>query len=229
MAPKRSPSKAGTAKGSPAGVRVKDDGYWTWFVALNKQTRGITGKYLFFSPVQETLISIANAEVGAQGFPEAKVNKELLGSNTDYVLCLYYHDDSRKRELFDRYRDRQDVKYRWWKADVDTIRGQYSPEFLSKLPPQEAVHFQKGLLGEYQHHLFIPRGKGISQRSISEAMEEFAGNMVIHETTGGWEVHYDDAEGPDDHESFKAMITEGQQAFEAKFKPVPLSSKPSLP
>jgi hypothetical protein len=57
-------------------------------------------------------------------------------NNTDYVLCLYDKDDSRKFELSEKYPQRLETDsycYRYWKSDIDTIKGIYSKEFLELL------------------------------------------------------------------------------------------------
>jgi len=54
----------------------------------------------------------------------------------DYVLCLYYSDDSRRGELATRVKTDYStfpVKYRYWKSDDDTRAGRYSEQFLSRL------------------------------------------------------------------------------------------------
>jgi hypothetical protein len=117
------------------------DGYWIWLRIEDKLTKIISGKYLFFSENKEKLLEIATNEIEKHEFQMAKVNDKLLKGQTDYVLCLYYGDDSRKQELFDRNKQEYGVKYRYWKSDADTLRGKYSKEFLDKLPDSEKKHF----------------------------------------------------------------------------------------
>lgn len=108
-----------------------------WILSLQRFDYEITGKYLFFSTDRQRLIEIATKEILNHHFPKAKVNTQLLGKNTEYVLCLYYKDDSRKNELADRCnQEYSEVKYRYWKSDEKTLSGQYSPEFLSKIGPE---------------------------------------------------------------------------------------------
>ena len=105
----------------------------------------IRGKYLFYSTGLLGLIGIGTQEIVAHDFHVAKVNSRLLGTNTEYVLCLYYRDDSRKHELASRCKtDYPDAKYRYWKSDESTRRGQYSDEFLSKLDPETRSKFIEG-------------------------------------------------------------------------------------
>jgi hypothetical protein len=119
-------------------VRMEFTGYWHWILSQRPCAYGITGKYLFFSKDQQRLIDIATREIRNHHFHKAKVNSQLLGESKEYVLCLYYKDDSRKHELARRCRiDYPDVKYRYWKSDESTLRGQYSPEFLSRLGVKE--------------------------------------------------------------------------------------------
>lgn len=93
----------------------------------------ITGKYLFFHENPKTLLNIAIDEIKDGGFHVAKVNKKILGTGKDHVLCLYYKDDSRKNELAEKYQEKNGVHYRYWKADEDTRKGKYSKQFLNSL------------------------------------------------------------------------------------------------
>jgi hypothetical protein len=110
-------------------------------LSKEKPTYGITGKYLFFCDDKNKLIEIAINEMKNHGFHHAKVNDKLLEGQTEYVLCLYYEDDSRKHELAERNKQEYGVKYRYWKSDSDTLKGKYSKEFLDKLPEDERKHF----------------------------------------------------------------------------------------
>jgi len=62
------------------------------------------------------------------------------------VLCLYYTDGSRKQELAQKYKGNLKIRYRYWKSDVDTLKGKYSEEFLSKLSPEEKKKWTSGKL-----------------------------------------------------------------------------------
>jgi len=62
---------------------------------------------------------------------------------TTYVLCLYFKDDSRKHELARRNEQEYKVKYRYWKSDEDTRKGQYSEEFLNKLSQDNRDYFTR--------------------------------------------------------------------------------------
>jgi hypothetical protein len=109
-----------------------------------EEYKDITGKYLFFSPDLPTLTKIGSREIIEHNFHVAKINSRLSGSNTEYVLCLYCKDDSRKHELANRCKtDCPGVKYRYWKSDESTRKGQYSQEFLSRLDPETRKRFGK--------------------------------------------------------------------------------------
>src|SRR5712692_2142570 len=113
----------------PAGkVNALSTKDWMWFasddyVQEHKQDNDeefgekIVGKYLFFHEDPKVLISVATEEIMHNGFHLAKISKKLLGKNTDYVLCLYYSDDSRKGELAQKYQGKNGIKYRYWKSD----------------------------------------------------------------------------------------------------------------
>jgi len=93
---------------------------------------GITGKYLFFHKNPKILAKVAKEEIIHNKFDVAKINNKLLGTSTEYVLCLYYTDDSRKNELAKKYQEKNDIHYRYWKSDEDTRKGKYSKEFLER-------------------------------------------------------------------------------------------------
>ena len=61
----------------------------------------------------------------------------------DYVLCLYYKDGTRKHELASKYQNREGIKYRFWKSDEATLKGEYSEEFLQALSPERRNLFTK--------------------------------------------------------------------------------------
>ena len=124
------------------------DGYWEWLDRSNIPTSlyEITGKYLFFSPNRDLLIDIAIEELENGGFHHAKTN--MVGVDPpsgEYVLCLYYKDDSRKHELAKKYRGRSELKYRYWKSDSETLAGKYSEQFLNQLSQNDQKLFQRKL------------------------------------------------------------------------------------
>jgi len=101
-------------------MNVTQDENWIYF--NNPSADYITGKYLFFSADLEYLKDIIKVEF-SNGFNHAKISK----TEGDHVLCLYYKDDSRKKELADRYLSKYPfVSYRYWKSDDDTLSGIYS-------------------------------------------------------------------------------------------------------
>ena len=90
------------------------------------------------------------------------MNENLLKGQTDYVLCLYYKDNSRKNELADRNKQEYSIRYRYWKSDEATLRGQHSKEFLDKLsnPRLLAISFTtfrhwKGTMEYHRTHDII--------------------------------------------------------------------------
>ncbi|MCH7559977.1 MAG: hypothetical protein IIC67_01175 [Thaumarchaeota archaeon] len=95
----------------------------------NKLYDEIMGKYLFFHEDPKMLLKIAVDEIKGD-FHVAKVNQMITGTGKEYVLCLYYKDDSRKYELNEKYQEKNGVKYRFWKSDEDTRKGKYSKQFL---------------------------------------------------------------------------------------------------
>ena len=121
------------------------DGYWEWFERSDAPVipYEITGKYLFFSVNRDLLIEIAINELENNGFHFAKTPMSgITPASGEYVLCLYYKDDSRKHELAKKYRGRNDLKYRYWKSDSDTLARKYSKQFLDKLSSNDQRIFQ---------------------------------------------------------------------------------------
>jgi len=119
------------------------DGYWERFERNELPPYEISGKYLFFSTEREALVKIAVGALECGGFHHAKIQMEGKTHSPDYVLCLYYKDDSRKHELARRYCNQQNVRYRYWKSDEDTHRGKYSEQFLKGLSPIARKLFQQ--------------------------------------------------------------------------------------
>ena len=117
-------------------MHEKENYVWKYFMSDNyfeqfyqtDNDSDITGKYLFFDEKPEMLEKIAKEEIENNGFDLAKRNVELSGTQTEYVLCLYYKDDSRKHELAKKYKGK--IKYRYWKSNEDTSKGKYSKEYL---------------------------------------------------------------------------------------------------
>lgn len=121
-------------------IRSYSDGYWEKFYSPEEPNYKIKGKYLFFSMDRRVLIKIAKREISKGPFHRAKtqmsgLNDAVPGTGKDYVLCLYYKDDSKKYELADKYQEKDGVRYRYWKSDAATRRGEYSEEFLKGMPP----------------------------------------------------------------------------------------------
>jgi len=114
-----------------------DTKYWHVFFRFPYSNPKITGKYLFFSKLKKELEKIAIEEIENNNFFQAKINTDEHKKGDEYVLCLYYSDDSRKYELAKKYNDNKEIKYRYWKSNGDTIKGKYSEEFLDKLSDEE--------------------------------------------------------------------------------------------
>lgn len=104
------------------------DNFWNWLETDRTRRSQVYGKYLFFSKWVDTLKSIAEEECKNHGFFLAKIS--IAPRRDEYVLCLYWLDDSRKNELRSRYEDNDEVKYRFWKSNEDTLAGKYSKTFL---------------------------------------------------------------------------------------------------
>ncbi len=110
------------------------DDYWIRFGNPRQSSSFIgdlIGKYLFFCKNQETLIKLCEYEIIKHNFEIAKVSTN--ANNGEYVCCLYWADDKRKYELANRYKYREDIKYRYWKSNADTRAGKYSKQYLQSV------------------------------------------------------------------------------------------------
>jgi hypothetical protein len=98
---------------SGADVESRCDGYWEWFERREPPPYEITGKYLFFSVTRDMLVNIALEELRTGVFHAAKTHMaNVEPPSGEYVLCLYYKDDSLKHKLAAKYRGRPGLKYR---------------------------------------------------------------------------------------------------------------------
>ena len=116
-------------------LNKKEDKYWIRFNNPKESSShegNQAGKYLFFCENQKTLLDLCEYEIKNHGFMFAKVSKN--PKNKDYVCCLYWTDHDRRYELAGRYKQRKDIKYRYWKSNADTRAGKYSKEYLNKQP-----------------------------------------------------------------------------------------------
>ena len=109
---------------------------WNYFMTekflKHRKDLGITGKYLFFNTNSDVLEKIVIDEFENNGFDVAKISAE-LGKFSNYVLCLYYENDSRKDELAEKYQGKNGIEYKYWKSDEDTLKGKYSKQYLEKM------------------------------------------------------------------------------------------------
>ena len=133
----------GKAQSSRAQIRCVSNGCWEWFSRNEQPPYEITGKYLFFSTDRDLLVRIATEELQSGIFHQAKIPMPGANLSAEYVLCLYYRDDSLKRELAAKYGATPGLKYRYWKSDEATLDGQYSAEFLAGLPPELRREFTR--------------------------------------------------------------------------------------
>ena len=134
------------AKKISAHVIRADNEYWHYYIRTSKKVLKITGKYLFFSEYKEELNKIAIEEIENGGFFHAKISTDEHKKGKDYVLCLYYADDSRKFELAEKYKHNEKIYYRYWKSDEATLKGTYSKEFLSTLTTEERKEWTRDRL-----------------------------------------------------------------------------------
>lgn len=123
-------------------IHIERQAHWTYYHRIDlpqtpaefqydRQRGEVTGKYLFFCPHRDWLIELVKDEIAMNGFAVGKINN--IKEGEDWVLCLYWKDDSRKWELATKYpnSERCALKYRFWKSDADTVAGKYSPQHLA--------------------------------------------------------------------------------------------------
>lgn len=132
-------------------VSRRSDSYWEWFASSDKPPYEITGKYLFFSHIRKVLADFACEEIRSRRFHLAKIPVEGRIICKEHVLCLYYSDDSLKHELAEKYRNREDLKYRYWKSDESTRRGVYSRQFLMRARMPDALTGSHDMGDENSH------------------------------------------------------------------------------
>lgn len=138
------------------------DGYWEHFRSSEAPPYAITGKYLFFSPERDRLVGVVEDAIKTAGFHRGKVScTETVKADEDHALCLYYSDDSRKRELASTFGKRPGIRYRYWKSDKATRAGEYSEEFLSRLSPEDHDYFLR------ETTLATPTGTGMTDTFFS--------------------------------------------------------------
>ncbi len=81
----------------------------------------------------------------------------------------------------------------------------------------------------FKHHLFVPKGPGVTAQRIRDAMFDFAGESAVRAMPGGWAVHFDDVKFCDPRRevvsAFLALMESSRHAFDAKFHPIPSPSK----
>ncbi|MBI5001346.1 MAG: hypothetical protein HZB92_07475 [Euryarchaeota archaeon] len=92
-----------------ANVFRGDSEDWHYYFRQSKSEPRISGKYLFFSENKGELEKIAINELEFGGFPHAKINTDKHKKGKEYVLCLYYMDDTRKLELANKYKSNPNV------------------------------------------------------------------------------------------------------------------------
>ncbi|MER3456775.1 MAG: hypothetical protein C4303_05190 [candidate division GAL15 bacterium] len=126
--------KKGVGNHAPAwAVKSRCDGYWEWFERVGPPAYEITGKYLFFCRDRELLVRVGLEELRNGGFHLARTHMAgVQPPSAEYVLCLYYRDDSRKKELEAKYRGRPGLKHR-----------KEFPDRLSPEEPEERRRFQE--------------------------------------------------------------------------------------
>ena len=103
-----------------------EHGWWVWVVRGRQDAAEVTGKYLFFHPDRDVLINLACDVLEEFDLHTAKVPIGRVGD--DLVMCVY---DVGPRFVWEmkKYDGREGAKYRFWKSDEATRRGEYSEGF----------------------------------------------------------------------------------------------------
>lgn len=103
-----------------------EHGGWVWIVRGRQDAADVVGKYLFFHPDRDVLIDLACDVMEEFDLHVAKVPVDRVGG--DWVLCVYDVGPRFAWEMV-KYDGWQGVKYRHWKSDEATRRGEYSEGF----------------------------------------------------------------------------------------------------
>lgn len=120
-------------------IRYSDDLVWIHLHSCDcseQHMKSLTGKYQYFCSDRDVLLQIAEHEMSKYGFFHAKISI-LNKSHGDYFMALYWLEDSRKAELRKRSYEYirkfgTEVKFRGWKSNEATRRGEYSDYFLNQ-------------------------------------------------------------------------------------------------
>ena len=93
---------------------------WEWFERPPVDVDALIGKYMFFSKDRDLLRQIAIEELQTGDFRRAKTHRAGVKPRSlsgEYVLYLYYTDNSRMRELAKKYRYRPGISHCCWKEN----------------------------------------------------------------------------------------------------------------
>ncbi len=103
-----------------------------WAPVNKSQMKRIQGKYCLFSNDRELLMKATIEEMIRleKEIPKAKVSLIPLGKPS-YVSILYSHDGRRKNEFLEKYNN--EIQYKGWKSNKDTLEGKYSKWWLRTL------------------------------------------------------------------------------------------------
>lgn len=100
-------------------INVTTQSRWEWFTLDEVPPYKIVGKYLFYGD-RDALVAIARDALANHGFHKAKIPRLGYSGVPEYVLCLYYKDDSRKNEVAALYGNMPNVRFDRWKTDAET-------------------------------------------------------------------------------------------------------------
>ncbi len=89
----------------------------------SKEYQGVSGKYLFFSTDRDRLIALAKTILQEYGLSESKVSFGNGLKGQDLVLCIYDYKNRFANDLRKYADEDNDMKYRYWKSNKDTILG----------------------------------------------------------------------------------------------------------
>lgn len=125
----------------PEDINRTTVGGWVWYRNGNEnvehdlpESNAKTkegGKYLFFSPNEARILEdIILDEFQRRPFNIAKV-PTITGKQEDWVLCLYQNDNRYWYDLREEYHNPPKVRFRGFKTNAATSRGEYSERFRS--------------------------------------------------------------------------------------------------
>ena len=156
---------------------VTTSGKWKIVKKTSKPDYKVSGKYLFFSKYLINLEYLSMDLINKHGFHECKFTS--ISTNDEFVLCVYWKDDSRKNEM--KKLETKYVYFGGWKSNSDTFSGKYSQKFLKSVPEEDRKIYTKEYTKfEYENYDEEKHGSFVGCECCGENKSK--GNLVYSKT-----------------------------------------------